>query len=63
MKPFTYIASGVFVVVALAHLLRLIFGWEMTIGNWLVPMWVSWFGFIVPGILAVLVWREARALD
>jgi hypothetical protein len=27
-------------------------GWPVMIGDWSVPMWVSWIGLVVPGGLA-----------
>ncbi len=61
MKPFTTLAAVMFALVALVHALRLLYGWEVTIAGWTVPMWVSVIAFIVPAGLAVLLWREARA--
>jgi len=61
MKPYAHISSALFAIVSLAHLLRLIYGWNMNIGGWVVPMWISWVGFVVPGVLAVMIWREGRA--
>jgi hypothetical protein len=60
MKPFTYIAVGVFALVALLHVLRLLFGWEATIAGLAVPLWVSLLGAVIAGGLAVMVWRESR---
>jgi len=60
VKPFTTIAIVVFSLVAVLHVLRLIFGWEVVINGLVMPMWVSVVGFIVAGGLAVMVWREAR---
>ncbi len=60
MKPFTYIAVGVFALVALLHVLRLLFGWEATIAGLAVPLWVSLLGTVIAGGLAVMVWRESR---
>jgi len=60
MKPFSTIAAVVFALVALLHLLRLVFGWQVVFNGWTVPMWLSWFGLFVAGALSVLVWREAR---
>ena len=60
IKPFTSIAVIVFSVVSLAHLLRLIFGWEITINGIIVPLWVSVPGFIVAGALAVMLLRESH---
>ena len=60
MKPFTTIAIVIFSLVAVLHVLRLIFGWEAVINGLVMPMWVSVVGIIVAGGLAVMVWREAK---
>jgi len=60
MKPFTTIAVVVFSLVSLMHLLRLFFGSEVTVNGSVVPMWLSVLGFLVAGVLAVMLWREAR---
>ena len=59
-KPFATIAVGVFAIVALVHVLRLAFGWEVTIQGSVVPMWVSVLGAVVAGGLAIMLWRESR---
>lgn len=59
-KPFTHIAVGIFILVGLLHVLRLTYGWEVTIASVVIPMWVSVVGFIITGILAVLVLLEVR---
>ncbi len=59
-KPFTTIAVGVFALMALVHVLRLGFGWEVTIQGSVVPMWVSVLGTVIAGGLAVMLWRESR---
>ncbi|MDP2279858.1 MAG: hypothetical protein Q8K51_16765 [Nitrospirota bacterium] len=60
MKPFTKIAIAVFSLVAVLHLLRVIFGWEVIIGSVIIPFWVSVIGFIAAAVLAFLLWRETR---
>jgi hypothetical protein len=60
MKPFTKIAIAVFSLVAVLHLLRVIFGWEVIISGIVIPLWISVAGFIIAAGLAVLLWREAR---
>jgi hypothetical protein len=52
MKPFTTIAAFLFSVVALVHLSRLIWGWELTINDVVLGSWVSFVVFIVAGVLA-----------
>lgn len=59
MKPFTTIAVAVFTVVAIAHLIRLFVGWEVTVAGFVIPVWWSVFGLIVSAGLALMVWREA----
>lgn len=60
MRPFTTIAVVVFTLVAIAHLLRIILGWGMTVNGVAIPMWVSGLGFVITAGLAVMLWREAR---
>lgn len=60
MKLFTKIAIAVFSLVAVLHLLRVIFGWEVIISGIVIPLWISVAGFIIAAGLAVLLWREAR---
>jgi hypothetical protein len=51
-KTFTIIASVIFGVVALFHVLRIFFGWPAVIGSWTVPMRLSWIGLVVAGGLS-----------
>ena len=59
-KPFTMLAILVFALVALAHLLRLVYGWEATINGAAVPMWASVLALVVTGALAAALWWESR---
>jgi hypothetical protein len=60
VKPFTTIAVLVLAVVAFAHLLRAIAGWEIVISGVMLPMWPSVLVFVFAGWLAVGLWREAK---
>ena len=60
MKPIATITTVLLTAVAAAHALRLVFGVELTVGSSTMPMWVSVVGTVVPGALAVLLWRENR---
>jgi lipopolysaccharide export LptBFGC system permease protein LptF len=59
-KPFTTIAAVGFVIIAIAHVWRVLAGTEITIGGSIVPMWVSWIAFAVTALLAVMLLRESR---
>jgi hypothetical protein len=59
MKLSSQLAILVFCLVALAHFLRLVFQVEILIGGETVPLWASVIGVVVPGALAVGLWREA----
>jgi hypothetical protein len=60
VKPFTTIAIVIFSLMAVLHVLRLIFGWEAVINGLVIPMWASVVGTIVAAGLAVMLWRESR---
>ncbi len=51
-KKFSLLAGMIFSLVTILHGLRVIFGWEAIVGDLLVPIWISYFGFIVAGFLA-----------
>jgi len=53
MKISVSLLSGlVFGVIAVLHLLRLIYGWEAQIGTFAVPMWLSWVALVLGGLLS-----------
>jgi len=60
MKSSNFMASMLLAVVALAHLLRLIFGLQVTVADRIIPMWVSAVAFVVAGGMAIALWRGAR---
>ena len=51
-KIFSLVAGVFFLLVAVAHLLRLAFGASVVVQNTSIPIWVSWVAFIVTGYLA-----------
>ena len=51
-KTFNIVTGASFLVVALVHVLRILLGWPAVIGNWTLPMWVSWIGLVVAGSLS-----------
>ncbi len=50
---FLVVTSSIFALIALLHALRLTYGWNVTIGEWTVPVWVSAIGLLIAGYLAV----------
>lgn len=56
-KEYCIISGTLFSLVALAHLLRIVYGMSVQIDEFAVPMLVSWVGLIVPGVLAVWAFR------
>ena len=59
IRTYCGVSAIIFVLVALAHLARLIYSSSIIIDGAIIPMFVSWIGFIVPGALAY--WGFQRA--
>lgn len=59
-KKYCAVSGTLFSLVALAHLLRLIYGMPIHVGEYMVPMVVSWGGLIVPAALAFWAFRLIR---
>jgi hypothetical protein len=53
-KAFSLVAGVIFALVALFHLVRISMEWTVIIGDWPIPMWVSWIALVVAGGLALL---------
>ena len=51
------IASVLFGIFAIAHVLRLINHAQVTVGTHTIPMAVSWIALVVAGILCIWFWR------
>jgi hypothetical protein len=58
MKPFSNIAIAVFVLVALAQLLRVALGWAVTVNGIIIPFWASLLACGIAATLAIMLWRE-----
>ena len=61
MKPISTIAVVVFLLVALAHLVRVVLGWEVTVNGVSIPIWVSVIACAVTAVLAFMLSRELRS--
>ena len=51
-RSFPLITGAIFALIALLHLLRIVFGWEAIIGGWVLPAGVSWVALLAAGYLA-----------
>ena len=60
MKPFTTIAILIFSLIAVAHLLRIVFTWEVIANGISIPLWPSAVAVVISGVLAYMLWRENR---
>ncbi len=60
MKTGAKIAIIIFLVIAVAHLLRLVFLVPISAGGASVPQWISIFGVAVPLLVAWLLWKESK---
>lgn len=60
MKPAVSITVVFLFLVALSHLLRLVFGVTVTVDGLTIPMWASVLACLGPAALAVWLWREQR---
>ena len=54
------LASVVFGIVAFLHLLRSVFSWPMVLGNFNVPLYVSYIVVIVAGYLSWHMWNASK---
>ena len=59
-KTFLLATGVIFTSIALLHALRIVFGWKVVIGAWIVPMWVSWVALIVAAYLSYASFNSGR---
>ena len=57
MKNYIAISGSIFAIVAFAHLIRIIDGWEVIVNGQAVPMTISYMVFVATGMLAVWAFR------
>lgn len=59
-KPFTMISAVIFAAMAVVHLYRLFTHFQVVLGSHTIPMWMSYVGIVLPGLLAVMLYKESR---
>jgi hypothetical protein len=60
-RTFSLITAVLFLLIALGHALRLLFGWHVTVENVVLPLWISWIGLAVASYLAYLGFKLSGA--
>ena len=60
MKPAVIVTLLFLFIVALLHLLRLMFSVDVTVDGMVIPMWASIFACVGPAALAVWLWWGER---
>ena len=60
-RVFSPITATLFSLIALLHVLRLLRGWHVVVGDLSVPVWVSWLGLVIAGYLAYQGFKLSRA--
>lgn len=60
-KKYCLVSGILFSLIALAHLLRIVFGLPVMVAEFDVPMSVSWVGLVVPTGLAYWAFRISRS--
>jgi hypothetical protein len=55
------VAGAIFLLVAVGHALRLVLKWEVVIGGWQVPTWISAAAFVIAAYLAYEGFRISKS--
>ena len=62
-KAYFAVTGIFFLVIAILHLFRIIFGWTPVVEGWVVPMWPSWVALVVTAWLGYEGLRLASKAD
>ena len=60
-RQYCLVSGILFCLVALAHLLRILYDIPVLVDEYVVPMVLSWIGFAVPAALAFWAFRLTRS--
>ena len=59
-KAYFVVSGVIFGLVAVAHLVRVVYQMLVQIGGWFFPQWLSWAGVVVAGALCAWAFRLLR---
>ena len=54
LKRFVKLATTIFVLVGIGHALRIIYGWELTVGGFDMPMYISYLVLFMLVCMAIM---------
>ena len=60
MKTGTFVAMIFIVLVAIAHIMRVVWQVEVIVSGYYIPMWMSYAAVILTVVLAAAMWNEHR---
>ena len=60
MKPLITIVAMLLMGISAVHLVKIIFQVDILVNGMQVPIWLSIFGFIIPLVLALMLWRDEQ---
>jgi len=63
MGSYLRVSGTLFGLIALGHLLRVIYRAPAEVAQWVVPLWVSVIGFLLPAVLALWAFRLVRQVE
>jgi len=63
MGSYLRVSGTLFGLIALGHLLRVIYRAPAEVAQWVVPLWVSVAGFLLPAMLALWAFRLVRQVE
>jgi len=59
-RNYCFVSGMLFSLVALAHLFRILYSMSIQVDEFVVPMFVSWIGLVVPAGLALWALRISQ---
>jgi uncharacterized membrane protein YbhN (UPF0104 family) len=63
MKYYLRVSGTLFGLIALGHLVRLLYRVPAELGRWVVPLWISVVGLLLPAALALWAFRLERRVE
>lgn len=60
-KTFSAIVAPIFLIIAVLHILRIVYGWTAVIGGWMLPLWLSWAALVISAYLAYTGFRLSKS--